>query len=374
MIERIHFQNYKALQNVQLDFGRLTVLVGANACGKSTVLKGIEWLYATADAETDEAWWLRTEAQLRDRATLGQHGRIAVTAFFSEGGEVALALAPGTKAGRLSIRLDNDTQDAPMDALKGFIGVLPRTYVEYLNLEPKLLAAPSAEAELEPDGRHLAGRLADLALNQPQVLDRIRSQLAAVVPGVRYFRFPKVRLSRSVQESIEVKGHIYSRLAEHEYWGNRLEVEFEDLGWVSADDLSEGTLNVLGLLTALHGSIDRNYVVLIDDIDRGLHPRAQAELIACLRRILDLRPELQVICTTHSPFLLNHFNEDEVRVMGLDAHRHARVRPLTAHPEWARWRSMMQVGEFWSAVGDDWVALDGVAPPEAEASKGEAGG
>ena len=43
---------------------------------------------------------------------------------------------------------------------------------------------------------------------------------------------------------------------------------------------------VLGLLAALHAS-GRPNLVLLDDLDRGLHPKAQKELISLLRGLLD---------------------------------------------------------------------------------------
>ena len=45
MIHRATFQNFKALRDVTVTFDRrLTVLVGPNGCGKSSVLKVIEYL------------------------------------------------------------------------------------------------------------------------------------------------------------------------------------------------------------------------------------------------------------------------------------------------------------------------------------------
>lgn len=40
MIDRVHFENFKSLQDVTIDLGRLTALVGPNGCGKSSVLQG----------------------------------------------------------------------------------------------------------------------------------------------------------------------------------------------------------------------------------------------------------------------------------------------------------------------------------------------
>jgi hypothetical protein len=229
----------------------------------------------------------------------------------------------------------------------------------YLQLDSNALATPSAmaaETELSRDGENLPTVLAELALNRPQVLASIRDALAAVVPGTGHFKFPRTSVEQVVEESVAIDERTFTRVTKKSIPAFGLQVELEGQGWIDASDLSEGTLLTLGLLTAVHAN--NTSVIMFDDIDRGLHPRAQAELIACLRSILAERPELQIICTTHSPFLLNHFRAEEVRVMGLDANRHAHVRTLSEHPDWEQWKETMQVGEFWSVVGDDWAGRD----------------
>jgi energy-coupling factor transporter ATP-binding protein EcfA2 len=53
MIHRAKFQNFKALRDVEITFdSRLTVLVGPNGSGKTSVLKGIELLGSMAAGKT----------------------------------------------------------------------------------------------------------------------------------------------------------------------------------------------------------------------------------------------------------------------------------------------------------------------------------
>ena len=56
MIDRVHFENFKSLQDVTLHLGRLTALVGPNGCGKSSVLQGMHLLSLTGvKSPTDRA-------------------------------------------------------------------------------------------------------------------------------------------------------------------------------------------------------------------------------------------------------------------------------------------------------------------------------
>ena len=75
----------------------------------------------------------------------------------------------------------------------------------------------------------------------------------------------------------------------------------------------------------------------------------------CLRTLLTSRPEVQVVCTSHSPDLLDQVALEEVRVMALDKDGYARCRRLSDHPESERWRKMLRTGEFWASVGEDWL-------------------
>ena len=45
-LQSIHFRNFKALRNLRLDLGELTVLTGPNNAGKSTALSAIRLLDA----------------------------------------------------------------------------------------------------------------------------------------------------------------------------------------------------------------------------------------------------------------------------------------------------------------------------------------
>jgi predicted ATP-binding protein involved in virulence len=53
-------------------------------------------------------------------------------------------------------------------------------------------------------------------------------------------------------------------------------------------------------------------VVLIDELDLHLHPRWQRRVIEDLRRTF---PEIQFICTTHSPFLIQSLRSGEELIM-----------------------------------------------------------
>ncbi len=49
MISRIQIQNFRSVRKIDLELGRLNVVVGSNGCGKSNIYKGIQLLSAVAE-------------------------------------------------------------------------------------------------------------------------------------------------------------------------------------------------------------------------------------------------------------------------------------------------------------------------------------
>ena len=54
---------------------------------------------------------------------------------------------------------------------------------------------------------------------------------------------------------------------------------------------------------------DSKALILIDEIDVHLHPEAQARIVPVLR---DMFPQLQIVATTHSPFIVGNLRPDEL--------------------------------------------------------------
>jgi hypothetical protein len=74
-------------------------------------------------------------------------------------------------------------------------------------------------------------------------------------------------------------------------------------------------------------------------------------------------PELQIVATSHSPYLLDHFDAADVLVTALTADGSTACAPLSAHPDYDRWKGTTQAGELWSFLGEDWIAKQPSAAP-----------
>jgi energy-coupling factor transporter ATP-binding protein EcfA2 len=70
-------------------------------------------------------------------------------------------------------------------------------------------------------------------------------------------------------------------------------------------------------------------VLLIDEIDAHLHPRWQRQVLPALR---DALPGVQIIITTHSPFVISSCRGARVHVLTLDEHGRASAKPPVDAP------------------------------------------
>ena len=229
----------------------------------------------------------------------------------------------------------------------------------FLRLSPRQLAAPSYLEEevpaLRPDGEGLASVLNDLASSAPESTAAIEEALRTVVPSVRRVRTERASVRRLETEHLVVDGQSIPRIRERTYWGHRVVLDTVSGRGIPLHAASEGTVLTLGLLTVLHGRSPPRFL-LLDDIDRALHPRAQEDLVAQLRRILAARPELQIVATSHSPYLLDALRFEEVRLTTLRDDGSVACAPLTDHSEYERWKDHVHPGELWTSAEETWVA------------------
>lgn len=80
--------------------------------------------------------------------------------------------------------------------------------------------------------------------------------------------------------------------------------------FIEAKRLSDGTLRCLAIITALLSKESGN-MVLIEEVDNGIHPNRAQGLISAISEIAKER-KVDVVITTHNPALLNAVNREDL--------------------------------------------------------------
>jgi predicted ATPase len=362
VIKSVRLLNFKNLRRAEIGLEPLTVFVGPNASGKTSVLEAVHLAVRAATGDPDKVF--------RD----GRHGDW----LYTRGGEGVLSITCRTDGGEFSLEglLPDDFPPAPDLLGKGHwrfhVDPPPGTSVEdalrparslvFLRLNSSELAKPSySEREwprVQYDGRGLASVLAFMALNDPEAFEELVSHMRSLIPQLKRIRFRKAPVRRLEKEYLRIGDEAVERRTKRTYQGDAIVFDFDNAENVSAQNVSEGTLMLLGLLTVLLGPTQPQ-ILLMDDIEHGLHPLAQESLLDVLTRVMQRFPDLQVLASAHSPFLLDHLRPEQIRLMTIGPDGYSVCGRLECHPQFEKWKDEMAPGELWSLFGERWLAEGG---------------
>ncbi len=331
MIDTLLVRDFKSLRHIQIGLARFTVIVGPNGSGKSSILQALNGLccaFHGRHSEVDDVLLVRSRNTPQGAILLaGQFGIKAVrfrSAIPDRG--TGPSFETSNNIGSEAWTHWHRPGDEPVP--------LPKSVL--LQLDPKNLSSTQVNhpdsSTMSSNGTGLHVALANIALNTPDVWPLFLKDLQAIHPFIK-----RLRHARTSVNAIP-------------------ELLFDTVVADSLDarQMSEGTLLAVGLLAALY-SPECPKLVLIDDLDHALHPKAQRDLVALLRRLLERRPDLQIVASTHSPYLLNWMAPEEVLVTCLADDGSTACAGIDSHPQFAKWKDEMLPGEMWSMFGERWT-------------------
>ena len=340
-ITRVVLKNYKSIAACNVQLRPLTFLVGPNGSGKSNFLDSLRFVADALDSSLDHSirdrggindvrrrsgghpnhFSIRLDFTLPEGSTghyafrigarphsgyevqreecliLSTQPHIQKAYFYVQYGRVvkkSVKVAPAATTDRLYL--------VNASGLKEFRPVYEAfSQMGFYSLNPdkiRDLQAPDPGDLLIRDGSNLASVLAQLS---PSVRGRIEQYLAKVVPGVHEVQVKKFGPKETLQFRQGAAG------AKHPWR-------------FLANNMSDGTLRVLGILVALfqgsHDSKKRVLLVGIEEPEIALHPAAAGVLLDGLR---DAADNTQVIITSHSPDLLDDKNLDPESILAVEA-------------------------------------------------------
>jgi predicted ATPase len=378
-IKRVVLNNYKSIKECSVPLGPLTFLVGQNGAGKSNFLDALRLVSDGLNTSLEHA--LRERGGINEvrRRSSGHptHFGIRLEWELADGSNGIYAFRVGSqKKGGFEIQREEcrvftpDMEDhfyrvecgevvsssaavSPpasddrlyLVAAAGLPGFRPiyeaLSHMGFYNLNPDEIREPQPPDPgevLKRDGSNLASVLA--VLEREGDIKRIVELLSKVVPGI---------------QNIEVK-HV----------GKKETLEFRQLVGTNkdpwrfmAENMSDGTLRALGVLTALFQSSreDGGNVPLvgIEEPETAVHPGAAGVLRDGIRLASE---KTQVLVTSHSPDLLDDKEISADHIMAVVSRGgETRIGPLDEAGKKAIRDRLYTAGEL--------LRLDQVEPDEA---------
>ncbi|AVS75076.1 AAA family ATPase [Paracidovorax cattleyae] len=336
-IQRVVLRNYKSIGNCDVCLQPLTYLVGQNGAGKSNFLDALHFVRDALAGSLDNAINERGGLNEVRRRSSGHPTHFGIRLEFvlpdSRSGWYAFnigAMASGgyevqheecviggigkgpffrTDKGRLRDSSETTFPAVTADRLalvaaSGFTVFRPvfdaLTCMGFYNLNPKLMREmqkPQDGRLLKPVGENIASVIGHLERIAPDRVEMIREYLQSVVPMVHGME----RKSIGPMETLEFR---------QDMAGSPHPWKF------LAQNMSDGTLRALGVLTALlQSNVDYSPTLIgIEEPETALHPAASA----ALREVLTHAAQTtQVLVTSHSPDLLDHQGIDANAILAV---------------------------------------------------------
>ena len=353
MLTEFTLANFKSYSTSRLSLGSLTILIGANAAGKSNALEGLRFLSWLAQGQKLSS--IQYAVNSADRVVRGRvndlcyrgESNFTIGCRLDDPDWNQLDITLNVRDGELHISrerildstspvplydLDQPSQGVGTDVgviynnfLKGskkpkvtcsdqmaiFVQldspahfnpkhtnsqkIIPETVREYQRVLKDILfldPVPASMREysfksdkrLQEDGTNLSSVLYRLwenqAENQQAILNFIQSLPEQAIDGLDFLVGPRDEVMVQLAET----------------FGNTRR-------YCEAALLSDGTLRVLAIAAAMLSATEGSLVV-IEEIDNGVHPNRAKHLLASIRDIAEQR-KLRVLLSTHNPALMD---------------------------------------------------------------------
>lgn len=323
MIAAVQFRNFKALRSTAVRLAPFNLVLGPNGSGKTSLIEALLKLRTLAALPATR----ETDSRRSDAPQIVFH--------FAPPFE-AVRVTLGCNADELVCnQLVVDHPDSP-EGESLWAGLRPRLQSIRAHLfDHYAMALPAKRSdgiELSSNGGNLAAVLAGWQATHPAAFTSVEAEFVRLMP-----EFSGLELKTDVAGRIELNA--------------RLKDNGHDL--ISADNLSQGVLYLLGILT-LSFVPTPPAVVCLEEADRGMHPRSLREVRDALYRLSypqDAgmeRPAAQVITTTHSPYLLDQFKEHPEEVILASKHgRAATFERLSDRGDLLELMKEAHLGDLW---------------------------
>jgi predicted ATPase len=398
MITKLRIENFKCLRDVTVELQPLTVLIGKNDTGKTSLLEALGMLGEMVNSFGPRSWegqgidnLIRrgaTERLIRWQATVAPSPRIPLP------GQATYDLTVGVVRNSLRVREERLTIEGVESAIErepqngtlrrvltengnkysegeGAAGWTMLSIVSGLHGFPSSIALKEALATTPPyrfDPNLLTiGAVFNPTKEIPEEIPKLGSTgggLPAVLDfllGTRRKIFDQIE--RELCEAVPQVKAIQVKPATGSDRPGAKSISFELAGGhdIPASMASDGVLFLLAYLTLIHAP-GAPAVIRLEEPENGIHPRQLERVAQYLKRLTDPSRganAAQILVATHSPYFLDFVPPESVIVFGRRENGETVTAPILTLPGVKeRIASGFSLGEMWFNVGEDELLKD----------------
>jgi hypothetical protein len=206
--------------------------------------------------------------------------------------------------------------------------------------------------QLQAGGYGLPSVLATMQGLVRERFEELERRFVAMVPTMQRILIGPGPVFRKETETIRIDDQAVTRLVDRRYTGHHLFFDTVSGQRIPAAQASDGSVILLGYLAVLL-SDPPPHLVLIEEPEHGIHPQALGPLIQFFRDCLTANADLQILMTSHSPYLVDHLKPDEVVLTRRNEEGYTEAATLKDLPDVERWLENLSPGELWTMGGED---------------------
>lgn len=292
-ISKLKVTNFKCFKEIDVDLGNVTFIIGPNASGKSSFVDifrfirdiseyglekavslqgGMDFIYNIRSAEGDDInlyYKIESHTELKNDINIVEYETILRKTETETGFEVI-----------------KEVQTRPYKNLHCDMSIY--------NFEPrksKKQTPVTEESELKENGENLAVILKKI-LDHGESRKKYLNMVKDILPFIE-----ELNIEDSPRESLILK----------------IRESFNKDKFLPGPYLSDGTVNILSLITALY--FEHKKLSVIEEPEKGIHPNLISTLV---EMIMDASSEKQIILTTHNSQMVKYAELEDLLLITRD--------------------------------------------------------
>lgn len=357
MITKMHIENFRCFKDFGVDLGPFNVLIGPNDSGKTAFLQAIRvtltgisnlrsGLLSIGVVPEDAPWRKNREAPMAfelhaaplnapsDCRLINLSGRLSK-------GHFDITESPCSDVAHKSNKNSQPAKNWRAEAIGR---------ADYYRFNPSDLRKPSLlDRKFSETGEGLPTFMAEIILKHRKEFGELEKSFCA-----RFPYYEAIVIDKTTKAVI----HEYQHNAPIErIIKDAFTLQFRTVNkeTISAESVSDGVMISLGYLALIAGPNPPG-VLLIEEPENGVHHGSLKEIVGTLRK-LQVEKGVQVIMTTHSPFLLDLVEPAEVQVFCKNDEGAVHARRLSEFSDAEKLKKHFMTGEIWTEFTEEQIVF-----------------